>query len=166
MDFRHIIEQRKVTLHIAQNALQWEWGFASFANGSCCNGICWGLPLRLAQFIKIHFLPHLQSFMWERKFEKKISKKILYNPLMGCSPIQNSRLQIGVTLMGFAEHFGLRPLCVYLTIYVLTSCSFYFWTPGSPFETIIFYFYLLLSSHSREIHTIRVSSYHLCTTKI
>ena len=24
----------------AQNALQWEWGFASFENGSCNNGIC------------------------------------------------------------------------------------------------------------------------------
>ena len=50
---------------MAQNALQWEWGFASFPNGSCRNGNCWGLPLQIAQFIKIHFLPHLQSFMWE-----------------------------------------------------------------------------------------------------
>ena len=92
--------------NIAQNPLQWEWGFASFANGSCRNGICWGLPLRLAQFIKIHFLPHLESFMWERKFEKKISKKIPYNPLMGCSSFANSRFQMGVTVMGFAEDFG------------------------------------------------------------
>ena len=80
--------------------------FASFANGSCHNGICWGLLLWLAKFIKIHFLPHLESFMWERKFEKKISKKILYNPLMGCSLFANSRFQMGVTVMGFAEHFG------------------------------------------------------------
>ena len=69
--------------NIAQNPLQWEWGFASFANGSCRNGICWGLPLRLAQFIEIHFLPHLQSFMWKRKFEKTFLKKSLIQPPNG-----------------------------------------------------------------------------------
>ena len=37
---------------------------------------------------------------------KKKSKEILYNPLMGCFPFANSRFQMGVTLMGFAEHFG------------------------------------------------------------
>ena len=58
--------------NIAQNALQWEWGNFPFANW---NGICWGLPLQLVQLIKIHFLPHLESFMWERKFEKKFFKK-------------------------------------------------------------------------------------------
>ena len=26
---------------------------------------------------------------------------------MGCSPFANSRFQMGVTIMGFAEHFGL-----------------------------------------------------------
>ena len=56
----------------AQNALQREWGNFPFANW---NGICWGLPLQLVQLIKIHFLPHLESFMWERKFEKKFFKK-------------------------------------------------------------------------------------------
>ena len=56
----------------AQNALQWEWGNFPFANW---NGICWGLLLQLVQLIKIHFLPHLESFIWERKFEKKFFKK-------------------------------------------------------------------------------------------
>ena len=56
----------------AQNALQQEWGNFPFANW---NGICWGLPLQLVQLIKIHFLPHLESFMWERKFEKEFFKK-------------------------------------------------------------------------------------------
>ena len=56
----------------AKNALQREWGNFPFANW---NGICWGLPLQLVQLIKIHLLHHLESFMWERKFEKKIFKK-------------------------------------------------------------------------------------------
>ena len=56
----------------AQNALQQEWGNFPFANW---NGICWGLLLQLVQLIKIHFLPHLESFIWERKFEKKFFKK-------------------------------------------------------------------------------------------
>ena len=59
-------------INITQNALQREWGNFPFANW---NGICWGLPLQLVQLIKIHFLPHLESFMWERKFEKKFFKK-------------------------------------------------------------------------------------------
>ena len=87
---------------IAQNALQWEWGNFPFAN---CNGICWGLPLQLVQLINIHFLPHLESFMWEWKFEKIFFKKVLYKPLMGCSLFSNSHFQMGVTVMGFAEHF-------------------------------------------------------------
>ena len=68
---------------IAQNALQCKWGFVSFTNGSCCNGICWGLPLRLAQFIKIHCLPHLESFMWKQKFENKFFKKDPIQPTNG-----------------------------------------------------------------------------------
>ena len=59
-------------LLIAQNALQREWGNSPFANW---NGTCWGLPLKLVQLIKINFLPHLESFMWEQKFEKKFFKK-------------------------------------------------------------------------------------------
>ena len=41
------------------------------------NWICWGLPLQLTQFIEIHRLPHLESFMWKRKFEIKFFKKDL-----------------------------------------------------------------------------------------
>ena len=66
------------------------------------NGICWGLLFQLVQLIKIHFLPHLESFMWKRKFEKKFFKK---SPL-GYSPFANYHLQMGVTVLGFAEHFG------------------------------------------------------------
>ena len=63
----------KVNLcYTAQNALQQEWGNFPFANW---NGICWGLLLQLVQLIEIHFLPHLESFMWEQKFEKKFFKK-------------------------------------------------------------------------------------------
>ena len=57
---------------MVQNALQQEWGNFPFANW---NGICWGLLLQLVQLIKIHFLPHLESFMRERKFEKIFFKK-------------------------------------------------------------------------------------------
>ena len=57
---------------IAQSPLQREWGNFLFANW---NGIFWGLPLQLVQLITIHFLSHLKSFMWERKFEKKFFKK-------------------------------------------------------------------------------------------
>ena len=64
----------------AQNALQREWGNFPFANW---NGICWGLPLQLVQLMKIHFLPHLESFMWERKFEKKFFKKSPIQPPNG-----------------------------------------------------------------------------------
>ena len=35
----------------------------------------WGLPLQLAQLIKIHFLTHLESFMLEQKFGKKLFKR-------------------------------------------------------------------------------------------
>ena len=40
--------------------------------------------------------------------KKEISKNILYNPSMGCFPFANSRFQMGVTVTGFAEDFGLR----------------------------------------------------------
>ena len=33
------------------------------------------------------------------------SKKVIYKPLMGCSLFSNSLFQMGVTVMGFAEHF-------------------------------------------------------------
>ena len=56
----------------AQNVLQQEWGNFPSTNW---NGIYWGLPLQLVQLIKIHFLPHLESFMWEQKFYKNFFKK-------------------------------------------------------------------------------------------
>ena len=69
---------------LAQNALQREWGNFPFANW---NGIFWGLLLQLLQLIEIHFLPHLESFMWEWKFEKKFFKKSLMQPPNGAQPI-------------------------------------------------------------------------------
>ena len=38
----------------------------------------------------------------------------MYKPLMGCSLFSNSHFQMGVTVMGFAEHFGLglSSLCI------------------------------------------------------
>ena len=40
--------------------------------------------------------------------KRNISKKVIYKPLMGCSLFSNSHFQMGVTVMGFAEHFGHR----------------------------------------------------------
>ena len=51
--------------------------------------------------------------MWKRKFENNFFKKILYNPLMGCSSFANYCFQMGVTVMGFAEHFGLWLLTLF-----------------------------------------------------
>ena len=78
---------QKILWTFAQNALQWEWNFASFANGSFHNGICWGLPVQLAQFIKIHFLLHLESFKCKRKFENKFFKKSPIQPPNGVFPV-------------------------------------------------------------------------------
>ena len=108
-------QSKTISVNLAQNPLQWEWGFASFANGSCRNRICWGLLFLLAQFIKIHFLPHLESFMWKQQVEKK-----LYNSLMGCSPFTNYHFQMGVTVVGFAEHFG-----QIVIIFFLSTQSFF-----------------------------------------
>ena len=68
----------------AQDALQWEWGNFPFAN---CDGICWGLLLQLVQFIKIHFLPQLESFMWKRIVENKFFEKYPIQPPNGVLPI-------------------------------------------------------------------------------
>ena len=38
-----------------------------------------------------------------------LSKKFVYKPLMGHSLFSNSHFQMGVTVIGFAEHFGHRP---------------------------------------------------------
>ena len=87
----------------AKNALQRERGNFPFADW---NGICWRLPLQHEQLIKIHFLPHLESFMWNPKFERNFSIKVLYNPPMEYFPFANYHFQMGYTVMGFAEHFG------------------------------------------------------------
>ena len=94
----HTAKRTSEDTNLAQNALQPEWGNFPFA---IWNGICWGLPLQLVNLIKVHFLPHLESFILERKFEK-----VLYNTLMGCSSFPSYHCQMGVTIMGFAEHFG------------------------------------------------------------
>ena len=51
------------------------------------NGIFWGLPLQHVQFIKAYFLPHLESFIWERKFEKRNFKKYPIQPPNWVLPI-------------------------------------------------------------------------------
>ena len=54
---------------------------------------------------------NVKTEIWEQFF-----KKILYNPLMGCSLFSNYNFQMGVhfqmgvTVIGFAEHFG--PFCL------------------------------------------------------
>ena len=70
----------------AQNALQWDWGFTSFANGNCRNGICWGLLLQFAKFMKIHFLPHFEYFMCKQKFQSQFLKKDQTQPSNGVLP--------------------------------------------------------------------------------
>ena len=54
-----------------------------------------GLPLQLVQMIKMYFLPHLESIMWERKFEKKFFKKSLIHPPNGVLPICKLPFQNG-----------------------------------------------------------------------
>ena len=68
----HTAKRTSEDTNLAQNALQPEWGNFPFA---IWNGIYSGLPLQLVRLIKIHFLPHLESFMWEQKFEKNFFKK-------------------------------------------------------------------------------------------
>ena len=45
---------------------------------------------------------YVRTEIWKEIFQKKI----IYKPLMGCSLFQNSHFQMGVTVMGFPEHFG------------------------------------------------------------
>ena len=74
--------------YLAQNPLQREWSNFPFANW---NGISQGLPLQLLQLIKVHFLPHLVSFMWEQKFEKKeFQKKSYTTPKWGAFHLQTT----------------------------------------------------------------------------
>ena len=60
----------------------------------------------LAKFMKMHFLPHLESFMQKRKFENTFLKKTLIQPPNGCFPFANYGFKMWVTVMGFAEYFG------------------------------------------------------------
>ena len=55
-------------------------GFCLICKWELQNGICWGLLLRLAQFIKIHFLPHLEYFMWIRNLKQIFQKKSCTKP--------------------------------------------------------------------------------------
>ena len=61
-----------VVQHMAQNALQREWGNFPFANW---NGICWGLLLQLVQLKKVHFCPigifHVRTEIWKESFHEK-----------------------------------------------------------------------------------------------
>ena len=77
--------------------------FPHLQMGVCVMGF---VLLWLAKLIKVHFLPHLESFMQKRIFEINFFEKILYIPLMGCSQFANLCFQMGATLMGFADHFG------------------------------------------------------------
>ena len=59
----------KLISNIAQNALQRDWGFASFANGSCSNEIC-------CTIYKITFsfpfgIFYVQKEIWKQVFQKR-----------------------------------------------------------------------------------------------
>ena len=56
--------------------------------------------------IKIYFLPHLNLLCEKGSLKRNFSKKVQRNPLMGCSLFSNYHFQMGVAVMGFAEHFG------------------------------------------------------------
>ena len=51
------------------------------------------------------FCPIWNLLYKNRNLKTIFSKKILYSPLMGCSTFSNYHFQMGVTVMGFAEHF-------------------------------------------------------------
>jgi len=59
--------------------------------------------------LKYIFCPIWNLLYENGNLKKEISKNILYNPPMGCFPFANSRFQMGVTVMGFAEDFGQSP---------------------------------------------------------
>ena len=56
---------------------------------------------------KYIFCPIWNLLCENRNLKRNFSKKVIYKPLMGCSLFSNSHFQMGVTVMGFAEHFGL-----------------------------------------------------------
>ena len=56
---------------------------------------------------KYIFCPIWNLLCVNGNLKTNFSKKTLYNPLMGSSPFANYCFQMGVTVMGFTEHFGL-----------------------------------------------------------
>ena len=53
---------------------------------------------------KYIFCPICNLLSENENLKTNFSKIIPYNSLMGCSTFSNSRFQMGVTVMGFAEH--------------------------------------------------------------
>ena len=52
--------------------------------------------------------PIKNSAIWKSVLHEAVLREAkVYNLLMGCSPFTNYRFQMGVTVMGFAEHFWL-----------------------------------------------------------
>ena len=66
--------------------------------------------------MKIHFLSHLESFMWKRKFEKKFFKKYPIQPSNGVllifkHPFSNGSYRNGVCRALLAILFGWKSFC-------------------------------------------------------
>ena len=99
-----------------------EWGNFPFANW---NGIFWGLPLQLVQLMKIHFCPIWKLLCENGNLKRNFSKKVPYNPPMGCFPFTNYHFQTGVTIMGFAEDSGHRHYTEWMKVYFLSNIFFY-----------------------------------------
>ena len=59
---------------------------------------------------KYIFCPIWNLLCENGNLKRNFSKKVLYNPLMGCSLFSNYHFQMGVTVTGFAEDFGLSVL--------------------------------------------------------
>ena len=59
---------------------------------------------------------------------------MLYNPLIGCSPLANYHFQTGVTIMGFAEHSGpgLNPVTNNFK-FLFSFISLLFWSCSAYF---------------------------------
>ena len=85
------------------HALQREWGNFPFTNW---NGICWGLPFTACTIDRNKFYAPFGIFYVRTEIWKEIFPKVIYKPLMGCSLFSNFHFQMGVTVIGFAEHFG------------------------------------------------------------
>ena len=92
---------------LAKNALQQEWGNFPFANW---NGIFEDFRYSLYNWQKYIFCPIWNLLCENGNLKRNFSKKVLYNPPMGCFPFANYHFQMGVTIMGFVEHSGHSPL--------------------------------------------------------